>query len=443
MKKIFTLIAAAMMAVGANAQIASYTLDLNKIYEDAAEAKGDCANATLSGGTKYLLNDATIVRDVFTLVSKKDRTYRMDVIQTDEDKNIVPVKYDDNYTASYRLEPNGASNSTGGRQMFLEAGGPGKLYIGAWSGTAGRKMIVMSATDKESYNNVANVSSTDFVHAFTADESKATDEDGNPHIFEIEIKSAGLYCITQDAGIYFAYVRYDQTSEGGGEEVKDPTAATTWDFTAALSDADAENLAADAANWVFDDTEGCNYWKNTALLTERNVYAALMANGAELELTKGLLFTRDHADGLDADRIRIKPGKFFAINGSKTTIKLGELVKDDEVKVRFKASGDSERALTPTNAEVTDGELTTADVDTHEATLKVIKNGVVGLTTGNGFQFLAITINADLPEVVEDGISMMAEKSISNGAIYNLAGQQVSKAQKGVYIIGGKKFVVK
>ncbi|MBO4827637.1 MAG: hypothetical protein J5506_10495 [Prevotella sp.] len=443
MKKIFTLIAAALMAVSVNAQIASYTLDLNKIYEDAVEAKGDCANATLNSGTKYLLNDATITQDVFTLVSKKDRTYRMDVIQTDEDKNIVPVQYDENYSASYRLEPNGASNSTGGRQMFLEAAGPGTLYIGAWSGTSGRKLFVMAASDKESYNNVANVSSSDFVHAFTADEAKATDADGKPLIFEIEIKSAGIYCITQDAGIYFGYVRFDQTSEGGGEETKDPTEATVWDFTAALSDADAENLAADADNWVFDDTEGNNYWKNTAVLTERNVYSPLMANGTELELTQGLLFTRDHADGLDADRIRIKPGKFFAINGSKTTIKLGELVKDDEVKLRFKGSGDSERALTPTNVEVTDGSLTTADVDVHEATLKVLKSGVVALTTGNGFQFMAITINDELPEVVEDGISTIAEKSNGNGAIYNIAGQQVRNAQKGVYIQNGKKFIVK
>ena len=178
------------------------------------------------------------------------------------------------------------------------------------------------------------------------------------------------------------------------------------------------------------------------VIVQGNTYIASVM-GISINNATPVFVEPDEYYGLDADRIRIKPGKFFAINGSKTTIKLGELVKDDEVKVRFKASGDSERALTPTNAEVTDGELTTADVDTHEATLKVIKNGVVGLTTGNGFQFLAITINADLPEVVEDGISMMAEKSISNGAIYNLAGQQVSKAQKGVYIIGGKKFVVK
>ena len=154
MKKIFTLLTMALFAIGAQAQT-SWTLDINKIYDDAKNATGDCANATLSSGTKYLLNEATITQDVFTVVSKSDRTYRIDVIQTDEESNIVPVKYDDNYTASYRLEPNGASNKTGGRQIFLEAAGPGKLYIGAW-GNEGRSVFVMKATDKTSYYNVAD-----------------------------------------------------------------------------------------------------------------------------------------------------------------------------------------------------------------------------------------------------------------------------------------------
>ena len=60
MKKIFTLIALACMAVSVNAQN-TYILNINKIYEDAAAKTGACANATLNDGstTKYLLNDAT------------------------------------------------------------------------------------------------------------------------------------------------------------------------------------------------------------------------------------------------------------------------------------------------------------------------------------------------------------------------------------------------
>ena len=93
MKKIFTLFAAALLAASANAQT-TYTLDINQIYSDASGATGACPNATNSGGgTKYLINDATIEQGVFTVVSKENRTYRVDVIQTDEDKNIKPVTY--------------------------------------------------------------------------------------------------------------------------------------------------------------------------------------------------------------------------------------------------------------------------------------------------------------------------------------------------------------
>ena len=47
----------------------------------------------------------------------------------------------------------------------------------------------------------------------------------------------------------------------------------------------------------------------------------------------------------------------------------------------------------------------------------------------------------------EDGIVTAIDaidgESVVNGAIFNLAGQRVQKAQKGVYIINGKKVAVK
>ena len=46
-------------------------------------------------------------------------------------------------------------------------------------------------------------------------------------------------------------------------------------------------------------------------------------------------------------------------------------------------------------------------------------------------------------EEIDDAISLSTVKANSNAPIFNLAGQQVSKAVKGVYIQNGKKFVVK
>ena len=220
-------------------------------------------------------------------------------------------------------------------------------------------------------------------------------------------------------------------------EVKpsDPTAPTTWDFSQEMSANDAANLAADVTTWTFDETN--NYWKNIAVLAERNVFEPLKANGAELELTKGLTFTRDNSAGLGEDRVRIKSKNYVAVNGSSVSISLGSLVKDDVVKLRFKGSGDTERSLTVSNTEVVSGSLTTADVEEHEVELKVLKDNPVTLTTSNGFQFMAITVNAELPTGV-NSVKATGTKAKVAGTV-NLAGQQVGADYKGVVIKDGKK----
>jgi hypothetical protein len=56
-------------------------------------------------------------------------------------------------------------------------------------------------------------------------------------------------------------------------------------------------------------------------------------------------------------------------------------------------------------------------------------------------------VKAVLNAVFEDGTETAIENVLgneaANGAIYNLAGQRVQKAVKGLYIIGGKKVMVK
>ena len=222
-------------------------------------------------------------------------------------------------------------------------------------------------------------------------------------------------------------------------EVKpsDPTAPTTWDFTQVLSDNDAANLAADANTWTFDEDN--NYWKNVAVLAERNVFEPLKANDVELELTKGLTFTRDNSAGLGEDRVRIKSKNYLAVNGSAVSINLGALVKDDVIKLKFKGSGESERSLTVSNTELVSGSLTTADVEEHEVELKVLKDNLVIITTTNGFQFMAITVNAELPTGVGSVKAESAKAKVA-GAV-NLAGQQVGAGYKGIVVKDGKKVI--
>jgi hypothetical protein len=156
-----------------------------------------------------------------------------------------------------------------------------------------------------------------------------------------------------------------------------------------------------------------------------------------LDVTKGLTFARDNSEGLGEDRVRIKSKNYVAVNGSKISISLGSLVKDDVVKLRFKGAGESERSLTVSNTELVSGSLTTADVEEHEVELKVLKDNVVTLTTTNGFQFMAITVNAELPTGV-NSVKATGTKAKVAGTV-NLAGQQVGADYKGVVIKDGKK----
>jgi hypothetical protein len=66
-----------------------------------------------------------------------------------------------------------------------------------------------------------------------------------------------------------------------------------------------------------------------------------------------------------------------------------------------------------------------------------LKNNVVTITTSNGFQFMAITINAELPTGVQ-GVKAEGAKAKATGTV-NLAGQQVGADYKGVVIKDGKK----
>ncbi|MBO7379011.1 MAG: hypothetical protein J6U31_04580 [Bacteroidales bacterium] len=181
-----------------------YIFNINDIY---AKAQSGEYAASVSG-TKYNFNvDDRIVTDgIFTMVSKKDRTYRVDLIGD-------AVEYD-GYTATARLEPNGTSNSTGGRQLFFDAPAAGTLYLGTW-GADTRSVFVMPATDTETFIDVkkeAVAATAVFTHKFSG-ENSAKKEDGTPQVYEVAIDNAGLYCITQDNGIYYGYVMFATDAE--------------------------------------------------------------------------------------------------------------------------------------------------------------------------------------------------------------------------------------
>lgn len=212
MNKLFTLIGAAalMAAVGAQAQTQTYILDINKIYADC-KAQVDAETGPASDDSKdtkakLLLNEQTITQGIFTVVSKKDRTYRVDLYNPD--KTTEDCDYDD-YTAETRLEPNGASNKTGGRQMFVDVAYKGVLYLGvhgAYAADKTRTVFVSKANDKETYVPYENGTHL-WQHTFAAEDEKTT-------VYEIGLEP-GTYVISQDQGVNYYYVKF---TEGAEEE---------------------------------------------------------------------------------------------------------------------------------------------------------------------------------------------------------------------------------
>ena len=69
----------------------------------------------------------------------------------------------------------------------------------------------------------------------------------------------------------------------------------------------------------------------------------------------------------------------------------------------------------------------------HKAYLKLAKNTFVGSQAVNGFPFNGTTT----------GIEQIEAGADAKNAIYDLSGRRVNKAAKGIYILNGKKVLVK
>lgn len=315
--------------------------------------------------------------------------------------------------------------------------------------------------------------------------SKAYDENGG----SIE---PGMYNIT---GIIMGSPVYDEndnvtgytdcfipTGETAFEKVEGPEPVSDlrkWDFTA-WSDETKANLAADAATAVpgedgtypavtlwrsyekvggpteaDPDREGNAYWYGTAIAGSEE----LVANGAVIAETKGLLFNTVAAGALaigvnypsttlgtyEGPSYLWIGGKnnSFTIpsvkSGSKITLGVESHKNTDARGVKLTINGEEIGSAVPTTYEVFNisvpGQLT-------DETLSDVV-----VTNTNGCHIYFITVDA----TGNDGISdMNAVVKTINNDVYTINGVKVRNAgesldglAKGMYIIGGKKVVVK
>ena len=117
--------------------------------------------------------------------------------------------------------------------------------------------------------------------------------------------------------------------------------AQSWDFSY-VSDADKANLAADTDGWEYETSN--NRYKNKTTYDA----APLKANGAELQITKGLLFTAGVADAV---RVDIK-GKRISLNKAGTTITIENLKAGMTLTMSCKSSVSYTHLTLPTTSRV-------------------------------------------------------------------------------------------
>lgn len=163
--------------------------------------------------------------------------------------------------------------------------------------------------------------------------------------------------------------------------------AQTWDFTS-VSETDKTNLAADDAAWEHESSSSNDRYKNKTTYDA----APLVANGAELEFTRGLLFT---IGASDAVRVDIK-GKRMAMNKA-LTITLKGLKAGNKVTMKCKTSkSGTARGVNVTNLSPESGAFnsTSADDQTNVGTVEA--DGDVTLTNTGGLYVYSISVsNAD------------------------------------------------
>ena len=309
---------------------------------------------------------------------------------------------------------------------------------------------------------------TEFKYVFADDPKCAINNDVLPQICMMTF--FGGFQAPLEAKIVAIYkhqVPHDQIIP---TEVAEPTYTypASWDFTN-WSEATVANLKADAAWSIFngwsdvekDPAKSGNPQEPTEASKDNcfwhqgktDAYGQLYANGKLIEETKGLKFTEAYA----ATR-----GLAIAVNYASTS--LGEyagaqylwlggggkkvpcfVLPNVPAGVEITAVVESHKPSDARGIELYAGSIADENKigdsfkpttkDTHTWTIENAGDIVVYNTSGCHIYSLAVTAKTD-------GISVLNANK-QNGAIFNLNGQKMNKAQKGLYIINGKRVVVK
>ena len=405
MKKIFTLISMALMAIGVNAQTWAVPSDY-EVSSGASVTSVDGVTLNIGNardGNTWTIGDAA-----------GDLGEGNDVLGTTK-----YIKGSENAKTGGSTTKVGKVPETGTYYQFILTES-GKLTVGVNWGKD--KIMCLADADGASVKEEKNETGASVL---------GTRE------FTVPAGTYYLYAEGSKLGLFgFSFAKEEVVEDTGT-----PHEAQAWDFTSDLSEADKTNIAADE-NWTITnvyvkDADGNDTEEVKTLLyaySQKFEGTAVKANGVELDLTKGLKFKTG------ANKFQYYDGERLAHGGNGHGPIISECAKDDVVKIRYKVT-EAGRGFDVTNADLTDGMLLGDSKDTFEATVTVKKKGEVTFASVGGADILALSVNAELPEPKDPTTGINSVKTVeqTNNVIYNLAGQKVNAQYKGIMIQNGKK----
>ncbi len=424
MKKIFTLISMALMTLVVNAQTESYA-----VPEEFTPTSNQVVEATASVKLEYGKDNGWKQSGRPGETDPKFEEFPYYVVGTDNPKSSANKNFTPGNTATlpavgttYSFTP----SQDGSMEVAVKLNSSKNFYIAGVS---------------DAYNYSGDAVLTNTVGETVELSSSFTVSSNFTGFVKFDVKKGETY-IVFCSGSKLSFFGFKFTPGEVIEDTGTPHEAKVWDFTSNLSDADKANIEADE-NWTVNpvyvkdeegnDTEEIkNYHYD---YTQKLEGVPVTANGAELELTKGLKFKTGE------NKFQYYDGERLAHGGNGHGPIIPECAKDDVVKIRYKVT-ESGRGFEVGNAELTEGLLIGDTKDTFEATVSVKKKGEVTFSSVGGADILALAVNADLP--VATGVKGVKTVVVEVEApAYNLAGQKVGKNFKGIMIQNGKKVVIK
>lgn len=307
------------------------------------------------------------------------------------------------------------------------------------------KMVIPSLKKGQTVTIIGRSGTSGVARGLTAEQNlkvvsgfEANTDD--PQTSVAEVIADGDVVIGQTGGMNLYSVEVSGSGTGG-DEPQQPT-TRTWDFSNLTETLTL--LAADTAGWAINKTESdgrVSEYDNKVRISSKEQLPITYMDGTvskNLPVTDGLLFSNASAGKLLFSTHR-NNGHYFKLNGSNVQMIIPNVAKGSIITVVIEgASTTVPRGLNVSdNVTPTSGNFNNPIIGNQINVGTVNKAGDVVMTSTDGVNIFKITVES--PATTD--ISKPSVAVNATGRTYNLAGQQVTDAYKGVVIQDGRKFV--